>query len=268
MVCWWVIAGGVGCGYNFKFLVSMIIVTYAVMLACVCMYVCVCVCVCVCVSWRLLVNTISQEGKLGQISYLVCRCTTLSTRTLLFLVEVKGHLGSTGVKLWKHCKNLVNMISQQGKLGQISYLVCMCTTLSTRTLLFLVEVKGHLGSTGVKLWKPCKHDISRREASTDLIFGMLVYHNKYKKYIVFGGCQRSFEVNKGWIVNTFGTLSQKNTNFSSSKSQLHFCILVEHLLTSLQSAEEKQFHFWSIQDHGVISKTGMQSYCIIVANLC
>ena len=44
-----------------------------------------------------LVNTISQEGKLGQlpgqISYLVCRCTTLSTRSLLFLVEVKGHSG-------------------------------------------------------------------------------------------------------------------------------------------------------------------------------
>ena len=61
---------------------------------CVCVYVCVCV-------WcdAQLVNTISQEGKLGQISYLVCRCTTLSTRSLLFLVEVKGHLGSTGVKL-------------------------------------------------------------------------------------------------------------------------------------------------------------------------
>ena len=105
--------------------------------------VCVYVCVYVCVSWRLLVNTISQEGKLGQISYLVCRCTTLSTRSLLFLVEVKGHLRSTGVKLWKHCKNLVNTISQEGKLGQISYLVCRCTTLSTRSLLFLVEVKGH-----------------------------------------------------------------------------------------------------------------------------
>ena len=124
----------------------MIIVTFAVMLACVCMY----VCMCVCVSWRLLVNTISQEGKLGQFSYLVCRCTTLSTRSLLFLVEVKGHLGSTGVKLWKPCKNLVNTISQQGKLGQISYLVCRCTTLSTRSHCFcggqrsLGVNRGHL----------------------------------------------------------------------------------------------------------------------------
>ena len=124
---------------------------------CVYVWVCMCVCVYVCVSWRLLVNTISQEGKLGQISYLVCRCTTLSTRTLLFLVEVKGHLRSTGVKLWKHCKNLVNTISQEGKLGQISYLVCKSATLRTRSLLFLVEVKAHLRSTGVKLWKHCKN---------------------------------------------------------------------------------------------------------------
>ena len=33
-----------------------------------------------------------------------------------------------------------------------------------------MEVKGHLGSTEVKLWKPCKHNISRREAWTDLIY--------------------------------------------------------------------------------------------------
>ena len=44
--------------------------TYAFMMACVCMYVCMCVCVyvcmcvCVCVCDTLLVNTISQEGKL------------------------------------------------------------------------------------------------------------------------------------------------------------------------------------------------------------
>ena len=50
----------------------MIRETYAVMMACVCMYVCMCVCVyvcmcvcvCVCVCDTLLVNTISQEGKL------------------------------------------------------------------------------------------------------------------------------------------------------------------------------------------------------------
>ena len=40
------------------------------------------------------------------------------------------------------------MISQEGKLAQISYLVCRCTTLSTRTLLFLVEVKGQQGQQG------------------------------------------------------------------------------------------------------------------------
>ena len=71
-----------------------------------------------------------------------------------------------------NCGNHVNTLSQKGKLGQISYLVCRCTLLSTRSLLLLVEVKGHLGSTEVKLWKPRKHNGSRREAWTDLIFGM------------------------------------------------------------------------------------------------
>ena len=89
---------------------------------------------------------------------------------------------------------LVNTISQEGKLGQISYLVCMCTTLSTRSILFLVKVKGHLGSREVKLLKPCKRDISRREAWTNLIFGMYMYPIEYKKPIGFGGGQRPFGV--------------------------------------------------------------------------
>ena len=66
-----------------------------------------------------LVNTISQKWKLGQVSYLIYWCTTLSMKSLLFLVEVKGHLGSTGSK----CVNLVNTISQERKLGKISYML-------------------------------------------------------------------------------------------------------------------------------------------------
>ena len=50
-----------------------------------------------------------------------------------------------------NCENLVNTISQEGKLGQLSYLVCCCITFSTRSLLVLAKIKGHLGSTGVKL---------------------------------------------------------------------------------------------------------------------
>ena len=92
------------------------------------------VCVYVCCDSQL-VNTISQEGKLGQISYLVCRCITMSTRTLLFLVEVNR----------SNCENLVNMISQEGTLGQVSYLVRRCTTLSAITLLILVNVKRYFG---------------------------------------------------------------------------------------------------------------------------
>ena len=55
------------------------------------------------------------------------------------------------VQQGSNCENFVNTISQEGKLGQISYLVCRCTTLTTRTLSFLVEVKAHLRSTVVKL---------------------------------------------------------------------------------------------------------------------
>ena len=125
-----------------QFLVLMIIVTFVVMRACEGMRVHACVCG--------VTPSLSQEGKHGAISYLVCRCTTLSTRSLLFLVEVTwGQQGS-------NCENLVNMISQAGKLGRIQCsTVCRCSTWSASIVLFLVEVKGHLGSTWVKLWKPC-----------------------------------------------------------------------------------------------------------------
>ena len=72
------------------------------------------------------------------------------------LVEVNGHLESTG----SNCESRVNTISQAGILEPITYLVCRCTVSSTRSLLLLVEVKSHLGTTEVKLWKPCIHDIS------------------------------------------------------------------------------------------------------------
>ena len=62
-------------------------------------------------------------------------------------IDFGGGQRSFGVN-GSNCENLVNTISQQGKLRQSSYLVYRCTTLSKRSLLFLVEVKGHLGSTG------------------------------------------------------------------------------------------------------------------------
>ncbi|KAJ8026091.1 hypothetical protein HOLleu_33831 [Holothuria leucospilota] len=46
---------------------------------------------------------------------------------------------------------LVYTISQEGKVGQFSNLVHRWPILRERTLLFLVEVKGHLGSPGVKI---------------------------------------------------------------------------------------------------------------------
>ena len=62
----------------------------------------------------------------------------------IVLVEVKDHLGSTRVEF----ENLLNTISQVGKLGQLSYLVYH---IEYKSLLFLVEVKGHLGSSDIKL---------------------------------------------------------------------------------------------------------------------
>ena len=113
-----------------------------------------------------IVNTISQEGKHQQISYFVCWCTIFSARSQLWRSKV----------IWgQHesiCENLANRISQEGTLGQISYLVSWCAIFSARSLSLFVEVKGHLGSTWVNLWKPCKQDISRRETWTDLIFDM------------------------------------------------------------------------------------------------
>ena len=49
------------------------------------------------------------------------------------------------------CEDLVNRISQEGKLGQITYLVYRCTIFSARSLVFLVVVTGHVWSTRVNL---------------------------------------------------------------------------------------------------------------------
>ena len=55
-----------------------------------------------------------------------------------------GHWGSNS-------KNLVNTISQVRKVGLSSYIVCRCVMVERRTFLFLVKVKGPLGSPGVKV---------------------------------------------------------------------------------------------------------------------
>ncbi|KAJ8044411.1 hypothetical protein HOLleu_07151 [Holothuria leucospilota] len=74
-------------------------------------------------------------------------------RTLLFLVEVKGHPRSPEVKLQKPPNWLVNTISQDSNDRHFSYLVHRFVMLRGRTLLFFVEVKGHLRSPEVKLRK-------------------------------------------------------------------------------------------------------------------
>lgn len=57
---------------------------------------------------------------------------------------------------------------------------------------FLVNVRGHLGSSGIKLWKPCKH-ISRRETVANLILGMSwLLYSKVGNPVGFDRGQRSF----------------------------------------------------------------------------
>ena len=79
-------------------------------------------------------------------SYLEYRFVISRGRRLLFLVEVRGHLRSPEVKLRKPHKQLVNTISQGSNDRHFSYLVYRFFMLRGSTLLFLVEVKGHLGS--------------------------------------------------------------------------------------------------------------------------
>lgn len=43
--------------------------------------------------------------------------------------------------------------------------------------------------------KPCQQNIAKREVLTDLIFSMYVNHIQNKNPFVFGGDQRSLEVN-------------------------------------------------------------------------
>ena len=94
---------------------------------CGCLCVCMCVCVCVCVCVRVCVC--------------VCVCVFVT--------------------------KLVIAISQDSLDRRFSYLVCGFFMLRGRTLLFLVEVRGHLRSPEVNLRKPrkmaCKHDISWKE---------------------------------------------------------------------------------------------------------
>ena len=73
-------------------------------------------------------------------------------------------------------ENIVNTISQEEKVGWISYFACRLPIFIRWSLLFVVEVKGHLRSPEVRVWKHHKHDISRREAWMNLILGMWTAH--------------------------------------------------------------------------------------------
>lgn len=85
-------------------------------------------------------------------------------------------------------------VSQEVKLGEVSYLVSRCTTLSTRFSMFLLEVKGNL------LQRHLNHSISKRKTLTNLIIGVRVYDIECKNPTVFGGGQHSLWVKIGQVV--------------------------------------------------------------------
>ena len=149
-----------------------------------------------------LVNAISSGTDDRHFSYLVYRFVMSRGRTLLFLVEVRGHLRSPEIKLRKPHKRLVNTISQDSSVGHFSYLVYRFVTLRGRTLLFLVEVRGHLRSQEVKLRKPHKRLVNTlSQDSSDRHFSYLGYVER-KNPVVCGGGQRSFEVTSGKTAKT------------------------------------------------------------------
>lgn len=108
-------------------------------------------------------------------------------------------------------------ISQVRKHCCYSYLACGWVIVSRWSVLLLVEVKGHLRSPESKTEKPCKHFISKQKAWIHFILIMWMHHIEKKaivfvevkghlrslvvniqnicNYVVFGGGQRSPEVN-------------------------------------------------------------------------
>ena len=71
------------------------------------------------------------------------------------------------------------------------------------------------------------NNISRREAWTNLIFGMYMYPIENKKPIVFGRGHRSFGVSRGQTENLVNTISQEGK--LGQLSYLVIGILVNHI---------------------------------------
>ena len=156
---------------------------------CVCMCVCLCVCVCFAQALRTsrLINKWSDvlKGKF----YMSLNVFLLKK---LGLVHInKGtHNGWTMESLkvgWSQltcvcvmvcvcvcvCDALlVNTITAKVQLGQTLNLVCRSTLVSTRTILKLVQVKGHLTATEVKVRKLCKHYNSKSTTWANFIVDM------------------------------------------------------------------------------------------------
>ena len=82
-----------------------------------------------------------------------------------------GGQRSFGVTLGQTLKTLLTPYLNVGSFDEF-HIVCRCVMVRQRTMLFLVEVKGHLGSPEVKWSVPCKDFISKRVTVRDLILSI------------------------------------------------------------------------------------------------
>ena len=96
----------------------------------VCVCVCMRVCVCVCVTPACKHDISRREAWTDLIWYVGVPYWVQEPYCFWWRSKVIwGQQGS-------NCQNLLNTISQEGKLGQLSYLISWCTTLSTKAYCF------------------------------------------------------------------------------------------------------------------------------------
>lgn len=77
---------------------------------------------------------------------------------------------------------LVN-IAQKEKVWLISNCICLCHLLGSRSLWFMVDVKGHVGSAEAEMWNPC-YDASSMEPWIDfiLVHWMVFFQSVYQPW--------------------------------------------------------------------------------------
>ena len=164
-----------------------------------CMFVCVCV-------WRLACK--HDKSRLpGPIKFKLGVCVPHNEyrNPIVFGADprsfwVKTYKKCDFVKFWYFFGQivLVNTISPDRLVRSSLNLVCVFPTMSTGTLLFVVQIQGLFGSKlrkNVILWNfAWKHDKCRLLGPTNFKLGVCVPHDEYRNPIVFRADPRSFWV--------------------------------------------------------------------------